>query len=141
MFLWRLSFCARDRRHPVAEGGWKEVVEEALLPSQGLRNLLCPQRQSQGTKNKMKMLDTAEPFKNWIYTDYFRHFLFEHIRHCTCFYLTRDLLCICALFQRHPPKSFSDCGLFYDTDVSSEMSGTNFCLFVQGYSVNRNTQC
>lgn len=48
VFLRRLGVCAGDRGCPVAEGGWEEVVEEALLPPQGFRNLLCPQRQSQG---------------------------------------------------------------------------------------------
>lgn len=48
VLLRRLSVRARDRRHPVAEGGRQEVMEEALLPPQGFRNLLRPQRQSQG---------------------------------------------------------------------------------------------
>lgn len=46
VFLRRLGVCAGDRRHPMAEGGWEEVVEEALLPPQGFGNLLRPQRQS-----------------------------------------------------------------------------------------------
>lgn len=101
VFLWRLSFCTRDRGNPLAEGGWKEVMEEALLPSQGLRNLLCPQRQRQGKwadRTKCRCRMRFEPSKNWIYTDYLWYFLFEHITQNTCFYLTRDLSHVCALF-------------------------------------------
>lgn len=42
--------------------------------------------------------NAAERFNNWIYTDYSGYFLFEHVVESTWFYLTRDLLCICALF-------------------------------------------
>lgn len=51
VFLWRLCVCARDWGHPVAEGGWEEVMEETLLPPQSFRDLLRPQRQSQGQWN------------------------------------------------------------------------------------------
>ncbi len=48
VFLWRLGVGAGDRGHPVAEGGWEEVVEETLLPPQSFGDLLRPQRQRQG---------------------------------------------------------------------------------------------
>lgn len=48
VFLRGFGVCARDRGCPVAEGGWEEVMEEALLPPEGFGNLLRPQRQSQG---------------------------------------------------------------------------------------------
>jgi len=48
VLLWRLGVGARDRGHPVAEGGREEVVEETLLPPQSFGDLLRPQRQSQG---------------------------------------------------------------------------------------------
>lgn len=92
VFLWRFCFCARDRRNPVAEGRWKEVMEEALLPSQSLGNLLCPQRQSQGswagwTKWRHRpRLSICRTGSIW-------YFLFKCNRHSTCFYLTRELLC------------------------------------------------
>lgn len=47
--FWRqLCLRARDGRIVVAEGGWEEIMEKAILPAEGVWHLLCSQRQSQG---------------------------------------------------------------------------------------------
>lgn len=48
MFLWWISVRSRNRGCPLAQRGWEEVVEEALLPPQGFGDLLRPKRQSKG---------------------------------------------------------------------------------------------
>lgn len=54
VFRQQLGFRPRDGRSVVAERGREEVVEETLLPAEGVRHLLRPQGQGQGVYHVKK---------------------------------------------------------------------------------------